>query len=138
VKIRKIEHLGLACRSAEDAEAFYAGVLGMEVVDRETLEEQKLKVVKIAAGESVLELLEPLPGEDVVTRFLAARGEGLHHVCLEVDDVREATAELVAKGFRPVWEEPHRGAGGRWVNFLRPKDAFGLLLELNQPDGLKK
>jgi methylmalonyl-CoA/ethylmalonyl-CoA epimerase len=135
VKIRKIEHLGLACRSAADAEAFYADVLGLPVVDRETLEDQKLKVVKVAAGDSVLELLEPLAGEEVVSKFLATRGEGLHHVCLEVDDVRAASAELAAKGYRPVWEEPRLGAGGRLVNFLRPKDAFGLLLELNQPPG---
>jgi methylmalonyl-CoA/ethylmalonyl-CoA epimerase len=133
VKIRKIEHLGLACRSAAQAEAFYHGVLGLPVVEREELEEQRLKVVKVRAGESVLELLEPLPGEDVVSKFLDRRGEGLHHVCLEVDDVRAATAELEARGYTPVWEEPRRGAGGRRVNFLRPKDTFGLLLELNEP-----
>lgn len=133
MKIRKIEHLGLACRSAAQAEAFYHGVLGLPVVEREELEEQRLKVVKVRAGESVLELLEPLPGEDVVSKFLDRRGEGLHHVCLEVDDVRAATAELEARGYTPVWEEPRRGAGGRRVNFLRPKDTFGLLLELNEP-----
>jgi methylmalonyl-CoA/ethylmalonyl-CoA epimerase len=133
VKIRKIEHLGLACRSAARAEAFYHGILGLPVVDREELEEQRLRVVKIQTGESVLELLEPLPGEAVVSKFLDQRGEGLHHVCFEVDDVRAATAELKARGYTPIWEEPRRGAGGRWVNFLRPKETFGLLLELNEP-----
>ena len=133
MKIRKIEHIGLACRSTEDAERFYSGLLGLPVVARETLEDQKLRVVKVAAGESVLELLQPLDGETVITKFLATRGEGVHHVCFEVEDVVEATAELRAKGCTPLWDEPRPGAGGRRVNFLRPKDAHGVLIELNQP-----
>lgn len=133
MKIGKIDHLGLACRSAEAAEKLYAGVLGLPVVHRETLEAMKLKVVKVRAGESVLELLEPLPGEDVVTKFLATRGEGVHHVCLEVEDVAAATAELRAQGYAPVWPEPRAGAEGRRVNFLRPKETFGVLIELSEP-----
>lgn len=133
MKIRKIEHLGLACRSAEEAARFYAEVLGLPVVSRETLEDLKLKVVKVGVGESVLELLEPLEGEAVVSKFLAERGEGFHHVCLEVDDVRAAAEELRKKGYAPLWPEPRRGAGGKWVTFLRPQQAFGILLELNSP-----
>jgi methylmalonyl-CoA/ethylmalonyl-CoA epimerase len=131
VKIGRIDHLGFACRSAEATARFYAEVLGLAVVARETLEEMKLRVVKMQAGESVLELLEPLEGEAVVSKFLAERGEGFHHVCFEVDDVRAATAELRAKGLRPLWDEPRRGAGGRWVQFLRPKEAHGVLVELS-------
>lgn len=132
MKIRKIEHLGFACRSAEAAARFYGEVLGLPVVSRETLADLKLKVVKVRSGESVLELLEPLEGEELVSKFLAARGEGFHHVCFEVEDLQAATAELRAKGLEPVWPEPRKGAGGKWVNFLRPKDAFGVLVELNQ------
>ena len=133
MKIRKIEHIGLACRSVQDAEKFYSDALGLPVVERETLEDQKLKIVKVAAGESVLELLQPLDGELIISKFLATRGEGVHHVCFEVDDVNEATAELRAKGYQPLWDQPRPGAGGRRVNFLRPKDAHGVLIELNQP-----
>jgi methylmalonyl-CoA/ethylmalonyl-CoA epimerase len=132
VKIRKIEHLGMACRSAEAAATFYADVLGLPVVSRETLPDMKLKVVKVRTGESVLELLEPLEGEPVISKFLASRGEGIHHVCLEVEDIREAIRELKEKGYAPLWDEPRVGAGGKWVTFLRPKDTFGVLLELNQ------
>ncbi len=132
MKIRKIEHLGFACRSAEEAARFYVEALGLPVVARETLDDLKLKVVKVRSGESVLELLEPLPGEEIVSRFLASRGEGFHHVCFEVEDLRAATEELRAKGYAPVWPEPRRGAGGTWVNFLRPKETFGVLIELNQ------
>jgi len=132
MKILKIEHLGMACRSAEEAAAFYSGVLGLPVVSRETLEPMKLKVVKVQSGESVLELLEPLDGEPVISKFLAARGEGIHHICFQVEDLRGAMKELQAKGYTPLWSEPQVGAGGKWVNFLRPKETFGVLLELNQ------
>ena len=132
MKIRKIEHLGMACRSAEAAAKFYTEVLGLPVVARETLDDLKLKVIKVRTGESVLELLEPMDGEPVISKFLASRGEGIHHVCLEVEDIREAIRELKAKGYSPLWDEPKVGAGGKWVTFLRPKDTFGVLLELNQ------
>lgn len=132
MKIRKIEHLGLACRSADAAAAFYSGVLGLPIVARETLGEMKLKVIKVQSGESVLELLEPLEGETVISKFLAGKGEGIHHVCFAVDDLRAAMKELQARGFTPVWPEPREGAGGKWVNFLRPKETFGVLIELNQ------
>lgn len=132
MKIRKIEHLGLACRSVEAAAKFYSEVLGLPIVARETLDDMKLKVVKVRTGESVLELLEPMDGEPVISKFLATRGEGIHHVCLEVEDIREAIRELKAKGYSPLWDEPKVGAGGKWVTFLRPKDTFGVLLELNQ------
>jgi methylmalonyl-CoA/ethylmalonyl-CoA epimerase len=132
MKILKIEHLGMACRSAEAAAKFYSEVLGLPVVSRETLDDLKLKVVKVKTGESVLELLEPLEGEPVISKFLASRGEGIHHVCLAVEDIREAIRELKAKGYSPLWDEPKVGAGGKWVIFLRPKDTFGVLLELNQ------
>lgn len=132
MKILKIEHLGLACRSSEAAAKFYTEVLGLPVVARETLADMKLKVVKVGAGESVLELLEPMDGEPVISKFLGAHGEGVHHLCLEVEDIREAIRELKAKGYSPLWDEPKVGAGGKWVTFLRPKETFGVLLELNQ------
>src|SRR5213079_2916148 len=120
VKIRKIEHLGMACRSADAAAKFYTEVLGLTVVARETLADMKLKVVKVRTG------------EPVISKLLATHGEGIHHVCLEVEDIREAIRELKAKGYAPLWDEPKTGAGGKWVTFLRPKDTFGVLLELNQ------
>jgi methylmalonyl-CoA/ethylmalonyl-CoA epimerase len=132
MNVTKIDHLGLAVRSADAAERFYAGMLGLPVVHRETLADMKLKVVKLRAGDSILELLEPLPGEEVISRFLAERGEGFHHVCFEVADVAAATAELAGQGHRPVWPAPRKGSEGRLVNFLRPKETFGTLIELSQ------
>jgi len=130
--IRKIEHIGIACRSVEKAEAFYHGVLGLPVVSRETVDSMKLRVVKIQASEVVLELLEPQAGEEVIRKFLAKNGEGIHHLCFEVEDVAGAMRALKAKGYTPLWEEPKVGAGGRRVNFLRPKETGGVLLEINE------
>ena len=130
----KVDHLGIACRSAEATARFYTEGLGLPVVSRETVEAMKLKVVKIGCGETILELVEPLEGEDVVSRFLETRGEGFHHVCFAVADVRAAADDLRSKGYTPLWEEPRRGAGGRQVQFLRPRDTFGLLVELSQDE----
>jgi methylmalonyl-CoA/ethylmalonyl-CoA epimerase len=133
MKIRKIEHLGIAVRSVAEAEALYHGTLGLPVVDRETLADMKLKVVKVAAAETVLELLEPLEGETVISRFLATHGPGIHHVCFEVDDVAAATADLKARGYSMVWDAPRPGAGHRLVNFMKPRETGGVLIELNEP-----
>lgn len=132
MKILKIEHLGLACRSSEEAARFYSDVLGLPIVSRETLADMKLRVVKVKAGDTVLEFLEPLEGEPVVSKFLGQHGQGFHHLCFEVEDIRKATDELERKGYVTLWEEPKRGAGGKWVNFLRPRDTFGVLIEFNQ------
>ena len=133
MKIRKIDHLGIGVSSLEEALKLYRDVLGLQVADMEILGDMKLKVIKVQAGDTVLELLEPLPGETVISKFLATRGGGIHHVCFEVDDVRGATMELASRGFEPLWPEPRRGAGNRLVNFLRPKKTGGVLIEINQP-----
>lgn len=132
MRITKLEHLGIAVRSADEAERLYAGVLGLPVVDRETLEDRRLKVVKVGVGETVLELLEPLDGEEVIRKFLDARGPGIHHVCFEVENLHEAVAYLRREGYEPL-SDPKPGAGGRLVVFLRPKQTLGVLIELNQP-----
>ena len=130
--IRKIEHVGRACHSLEKATHFYSTVLGLPVVDEETLPEMKLRVCKVQVGETVLELLEPMEGETIISKFLADRGEGIHHLCFAVEDIQDSIQALVSQGYHPLWKEPRIGAGGKWVNFLRPKETHGVLLELNQ------
>jgi methylmalonyl-CoA epimerase len=133
MKVRKIDHIGIGVASLEEALKLYRDALGLPVDDMELLADMKLKVIKVRAGESVLELLEPLPGETVISKFLATRGGGIHHVCFEVDDVLGATMEFASRGYEPLWPEPRRGAGNRLVNFLRPKKTGGVLIEINQP-----
>jgi methylmalonyl-CoA/ethylmalonyl-CoA epimerase len=133
MKITKVEHIGVAVPSLKDAERLYHDILGLPVVDRETLADRKLNVVKVQAGETVLELLEAQPGEDVISKFIATRGAGIHHICFEVEDIEAATSELVAMGYSTLTPKPKLGAGHRLVNFLKPKETLGVLIELNQP-----
>ncbi|MBI4566552.1 MAG: methylmalonyl-CoA epimerase [Planctomycetes bacterium] len=132
MKMSCLDHVGIAVSNADTATALYEGLLGLPIAARETLESMNLKVVKVKAGETTLEFLEPLPGETVISKFLAARGEGLHHLCFEVDDVDAATAEATSKGYEPVWPHPRPGSGGRRVQFLKPKRTGGVLIEFIQ------
>ena len=133
MKITKLEHIGIAVANLAEAEKLYTHVMGLRVVDRETLPDRKLNVLKVQAGETVLELLESQPGEEVISKFIAARGQGVHHLCFEVEDIDAATTELVAKGYTPLHPKAKPGAGHALVNFLKPKQTLGVLIELNQP-----
>jgi methylmalonyl-CoA/ethylmalonyl-CoA epimerase len=79
-----------------------------------------------------IELVEPLEGEQAVTKFLDKRGEGIHHICFGVEDIKEMMKQLEAKGYKPLYAEPKIGAGGHLVNFLSPKDTSGVLIEISQ------
>ena len=131
--ITKLDHIGIACRSNTRAEVLYHDILGLPVVSREIIETMKLSVVKVRAADIDLELLEPLEGEKVISKFLEREGEGIHHICFEVNNVEEAADHLKEKGYTPVWERPRTGAQGAQVNFLRPKETGGVLIELSQP-----
>lgn len=133
MKARKIEHIGIAVRSLEESLPLWRDVLGLHHEGTETVENMKVRVAKLRAGETVIELIEPLEGEEPTRRFLEKRGEGIHHVCLEVDDLAGAGQELAARGIAPLYPEPRPGSGGSIVNFLLPKHTHGVLVELNQP-----
>jgi methylmalonyl-CoA/ethylmalonyl-CoA epimerase len=90
-------------------------------------------VLKFDAGGVHIELIEPLSGESPVAKSIAARGEGIHHVCFNVPDVAAFARALKEKGFRPLTEAPRPGASGRSVIFMNPKDAHGVLVELSAP-----
>ena len=126
----KIDHIGVAVKSIEDAARLYTEVLGLALDHVETIAEQGVKVGFLHLGETDLELLEPIDEECAVARFLEKRGEGLHHVCIEVEDIAAAMARLREQGARLLGEEPVRGAGGYLVAFVHPRSANGVLLEL--------
>lgn len=127
---QKIAHLGIAVFDLVRAERFYREVLGLSVSHRETVEAEKVKVSFVPLGGVEIELLEPTDPESPVGRFLAARGEGLHHVAIEVDDLAETLNRAKAGGFRLVDEVPRQGARGTLVAFLHPKSTNGVLIEL--------
>lgn len=126
----KIDHLGIAVRSISESLGFYRGVLGLEVAGSETVEDQGVNVALLTVGESRIELLEPFSEETPVGRFIARRGEGLHHICYEVEDLPSKLDDLRSRGVRLLDGYPRRGAEGKLVAFLHPASAHGVLVEL--------
>jgi methylmalonyl-CoA epimerase len=124
-----IDHIGIAVKSLSDAKAIYEK-LGLEVSPEELVGEERVRLVMVPVGESRLELLEPTSEDSVIGKFLAKRGEGLHHVCLRVPDLARAVASLKQHGIRLVSQEIKIGAGGHRYVFVHPSGTGGVLLEL--------
>jgi methylmalonyl-CoA epimerase len=127
----KIDHLGIAVKSIASARGFYEA-LGLRIDHEETVEHEKVRVAMIPVDESRIELMEPLIEDSAVGKFLAKRGEGLHHVALQVDDIAAAMQDLKAKGARLISEKVQVGAGGHLYFFVHPQSAGGVLLEICQ------
>jgi methylmalonyl-CoA/ethylmalonyl-CoA epimerase len=126
----KIDHLGIAVRSISDSLDFYRQTLGMEVTATESVQDQGVRVALLPVGESRIELLEPSSDDTPVGRFIARRGEGLHHICYEVEDLASKMEDLKSRGVRVLDGYPRRGAEGKLVAFLHPASANGVLVEL--------
>jgi methylmalonyl-CoA epimerase len=124
-----IDHLGIAVKSLAAAKGIYEK-LGLSVSPEETVEQEKVRLVMVPVGESRLELLEPTSEDSTIAKFIAKRGEGLHHVCMRVPDLVAAVARLKRDGVRLVSEEIKVGAGGHRYVFVHPASAGGVLLEL--------
>jgi methylmalonyl-CoA epimerase len=124
-----IDHLGIAVKSLTSAKGIYQK-LGLSVSPEEVVEGERVKVVMIPVGESRLELLEPTTEDSTVAKFLAKRGEGLHHVSLRVPDLTSVVTKLKQDGVRLVSDEIKIGAGGHRYVFVHPSSAGGVLLEL--------
>ena len=127
----KIDHLGIAVRSIDQALSFYRDQLGMEVTLRETVEVEKVHAAMLPVGESRIELLEPASMDSVIAKFIDKRGEGLHHIAISVPDLSAAVERLKASGAR-LLNEPRAGAGGHLYVFVHPQSTGGVLLELIQ------
>jgi methylmalonyl-CoA epimerase len=124
-----IDHLGIAVKSLAAAKSFYQK-LGLETQPEEVVPGEQVRVVMIPTGESRIELLEPTSEKSAVAKFLAKRGEGLHHVCLRVPDLVAVVAKLKQDGVRLVSDEIKSGAGGHRYIFVHPASSGGVLLEL--------
>jgi methylmalonyl-CoA epimerase len=125
----QIDHLGIAVKSLAKAKAIYEK-LGLRVSPEETVEQEQVRLVMVPVGESRLELLEATSEDSTIAKFIAKRGEGLHHVCLRVPDLPAAVSRLKKDGVRLVSEEIKTGAGGHRYVFVHPSSAAGVLLEL--------
>ena len=128
----KIDHLGIATKGIEEALKFWEDALGLENVHTETVEEQKVRVAMLPIGESRIELLEPTADDSPISKFLEKRGGGIHHIAIEVPDIRAALERLKREGARLIDEEPKIGAEGCLVAFVHPVASGGVLLELVQ------
>ena len=126
-----IDHLGIAVKSIASARGFYEA-LGLSIVHEEVVESEGVRTAMIPVGESRIELLEPISADSPVGRFLAKRGEGLHHVAIHVEDISGALEALKAKGVRLISEDLEIGAGGHLYFFIHPESAGGVLVEICQ------
>ncbi len=126
-----IDHLGIAVKSLQQAKKFYRQ-LGMQVMPEEVVDAEKVRLAMVPLGESRIELLEPTSEKSPIAKFIAKRGEGLHHVSLRVDDITATVKNLKQQGVRLISEDVKIGAGGHMYVFVHPQSAGGVLLELVQ------
>ena len=130
---RRIDHIGIAVKSLDEATRLYREVLGFEVTAIEDVLDQKTRTALLPVGESRLELLQAIDAGSPVAKFIAHRGEGLHHICFQVDDISAELNKLRSAGVRLIDEVPRQGACGCLVAFLHPSCTAGVLIELSQP-----
>ncbi|HLS10038.1 methylmalonyl-CoA epimerase [Lentibacillus sp.] len=128
----KIAHIGIAVKQIDQALSFYTDTLGLELEGIETIETEGVKTAFLKIGSSRIELLEPLTTESPIYRFLNKRGEGIHHIALEADELDERLNTLKSEGIPLINEEPKQGAHDSQVAFIHPKAANGVLFELCQ------
>ena len=131
---RQIAHIGIAVRSLTEALAFYRDQLGLTVTEIIETPERGLRIAMIPCGEAILELMEPTGPDSQIAGFLEKRGPGIHHLCLQVDDIEGSLAHLDDAGVRLVNHTPEVGAEGYPVAFVHPKATGGVLLELLEVD----
>ena len=130
--LKKINHIGIAVASLDEAIPFYQHNLGMTFVGVEVVGEQMVKVAFLQIGESKIELLEPTSAESPIARFLEKNGPGVHHLAYEVEDIEDAINRLEQDGVRMVDRTPRSGAHGARIAFVHPKNSGGVLTELCQ------
>jgi len=125
----KLDHIGIVVEDIEAALAVYEAALGLPLENIVEVPEQQVRVAFLALGESNIELVQPTADDTGTARFLTRRGEGIHHICIEVEDVRATLARLKAHGVQLIDEEPRPGVHGK-VAFIHPRGAHGVLVEL--------
>jgi methylmalonyl-CoA/ethylmalonyl-CoA epimerase len=130
-----IDHVGVAVPDLDEAVAFYRDAFGMEVVHEETNEEQGVREAMVAVGESgsCIQLLAPLDEESTIAKFLDRSGPGLQQLAYRVTDVEQVSEILRSRGLRLLYDAPRRGTSDSRINFVHPKDAGGVLVELVEP-----
>ena len=130
--LSKIHHIGIVVRSLDEAYGFYRDALSLPVHKEAVIQEQGVRAALLTIGESEIELLEPISPDTGVARFLAHRGEGLHHLCFETDDIGRELETARRRGIRLIDQQARTGLAGK-ICFLHPKSSHGVLIEFAQP-----
>lgn len=130
--LKKIHHVGVVVRSADEALKFYRDALGLPVTEDRVIDDQGVRGILLKVGGSEIELLEPTRNDTGVAKFLETRGEGMHHICFESDNVEQELDDARAKGIQLIDEKPRAGLAGM-ICFLHPKSNHGVLIEFAQP-----
>ncbi len=129
----KIDHIGIVVQDIQQALRVYQTALGLQLQEVMEVPEQEVEVAFLPLGESTLELVQPTSDDTGIAKFLQKHGEGIHHLCIRVEDIERALSQLKSHGVQLIDEAPRRGAHGR-VAFVHPKGAHGVLIELVQHD----
>ena len=130
MKIKYIDHIGIAVKSIEEGEKFFTEMLGLKLQKVEIIEDQKVKTGFFPITDSELELLESTAPDGPVAKYIDSRGEGVQHIAFRVENIDEALKELKEKSVRLIDQEPRKGAGGARIAFIHPKESHGVLVEL--------
>ncbi len=129
---KRISHIGIAVKSIEESSKIFSALLNAEREGTETVPDQKVRLAIYHVGDSSLELTEPTSPDSPIAKFIEKRGEGVHHLSIEVDDIKAELTRLRAAGFQLIDERPRKGAGGTSIAFIHPKSTNGILVELCQ------
>lgn len=128
----KIEHIGIAVKSLDEAIPLFEKLLNTACYKTEPVPSEQVTTAFFKTGENKIELLEAMGGEGAIAKFVAKKGEGMHHIAFEVEDIKKEMQRLQTEGFVLLNEEPKTGADNKWVCFLHPKNTNGVLIELCQ------
>ena len=128
--IKRIGHIGIVVRDIEKALTLYQGALGLHLARIQERPDLAATIAFLPTGDSEIELVQPVTGDSDVAKFLEERGEGIHHICLEVDDIERALSDLRERGLQVIDEIPRVGPEGERFAFIHPKSAHGVLVEL--------
>lgn len=128
----KVEHIGIAVSNLADSEKLFESLLGRPPYKRESVDAEQVSTSFFLSGNNKIELLESTNPDGPIGKFIAARGPGLHHIAFDVADIRKEMARLKSEGFQLLRDEPFKGADNKWVCFVHPKSANGILVELCQ------
>lgn len=132
---KKVEHIGIAVNDLEKTMSFYDDILGLEKLSVETVESQGVSIAFFKTGETKIELLEPISDDSPIAKFIDKKGEGIHHMAIEVEDIEAKIEDMKEKGARFIGDKPTKGADNMKIIFVHPKSTNGVLLELCEPLG---